>query len=81
MGSTPKAKKDKETVQAAVASEPKKSVHKAKAKAHKAHKAKASTHDSKAKTRIWPTPLDAVGRPCRGVVCKCPLIDNEDLHP
>jgi len=33
-------------VQAAAASEPKKSVHKAKAKAHKA---KASMHDSKAK--------------------------------
>jgi hypothetical protein len=36
----------KETVQAAVTSEPKKAAHKAKAKAHKA---KASQHDAKAK--------------------------------
>jgi len=41
-----KAKEGKETVQAAVTSEPKKSAHKAKAKAHKA---KAAIHDSRAK--------------------------------
>ena len=41
-----KAKEGKETVQAAVSSEPKKSAHRAKAKAHKA---KSAMHDSKAK--------------------------------
>ena len=41
-----KAKEGKETVQAAVTSEPQKSMHKAKAKSHKA---KGMKHDQKAK--------------------------------
>lgn len=41
-----KAKEGKETVQAAVSSQPKKAMHKAKAKSHKA---KSMKHDAKAK--------------------------------